>query len=153
MDKRRVWVKALMTWEQALQDMESRTMLLYHTVQRRHGRCCVDMPCINKITRRTLIACPSSSVIFLRAVVCDRSSISHTQTVLHPVPCGLQQYFPTAMPTRLSNTRKLRGHVSHGHGRVGKHRKHPGGRGLAGGQHHHRTNFDKCEFFDTYKRD
>jgi len=47
------------------------------------------------------------------------------------------------MPTRLSNTRKLRGHVSHGHGRVGKHRKHPGGRGLAGGQHHHRTNFDK----------
>lgn len=25
----------------------------------------------------------------------------------------------------------------------GKHRKHPGGRGLAGGQHHHRTNFDK----------
>lgn len=25
----------------------------------------------------------------------------------------------------------------------GKHRKHPGGRGLAGGQHHHRINFDK----------
>merc|ERR1712227_700299 len=47
------------------------------------------------------------------------------------------------MPTRLSNTRKHRGHVSAGHGRVGKHRKHPGGRGLAGGQHHHRTNFDK----------
>lgn len=52
---------------------------------------------------------------------------------------------PTAtnMPTRFSNTRKHRGHVSAGHGRVGKHRKHPGGRGLAGGQHHHRTNFDK----------
>ncbi|KAF2859526.1 putative 60S ribosomal protein L27a [Piedraia hortae CBS 480.64] len=47
------------------------------------------------------------------------------------------------MPTRLSKTRKHRGHVSAGHGRVGKHRKHPGGRGLAGGQHHHRTNFDK----------
>jgi hypothetical protein len=47
------------------------------------------------------------------------------------------------MPTRLSNTRKHRGHVSAGHGRVGKHRKHPGGRGLAGGQHHHRTNMDK----------
>ena len=42
------------------------------------------------------------------------------------------------MPTRLSKTRKHRGHVSAGHGRVGKHRKHPGGRGLAGGQHHHR---------------
>ncbi|KAK6086957.1 60S ribosomal protein L27a [Seiridium cupressi] len=47
------------------------------------------------------------------------------------------------MPTRLSKTRKHRGHVSAGHGRVGKHRKHPGGRGMAGGQHHHRTNVDK----------
>ncbi|KAK9379403.1 60S ribosomal protein uL15 [Kockiozyma suomiensis] len=47
------------------------------------------------------------------------------------------------MPTRATKTRKLRGHVSAGHGRVGKHRKHPGGRGLAGGQHHHRTNIDK----------
>ena len=26
---------------------------------------------------------------------------------------------------------------------TGKHRKHPGGRGNAGGQHHHRINFDK----------
>lgn len=25
----------------------------------------------------------------------------------------------------------------------GKHRKHPGGRGNAGGAHHHRINFDK----------
>ena len=47
------------------------------------------------------------------------------------------------MPTRLKKTRKLRGHVSHGHGRVGKHRKHPAGRGNAGGQHHHRILFDK----------
>ncbi|EMD66331.1 hypothetical protein COCC4DRAFT_179714 [Bipolaris maydis ATCC 48331] len=47
------------------------------------------------------------------------------------------------MPTRLTKTRKHRGHVSAGHGRVGKHRKHPGGRGMAGGQHHHRTNIDK----------
>ncbi|QKX54432.1 uncharacterized protein TRUGW13939_01518 [Talaromyces rugulosus] len=47
------------------------------------------------------------------------------------------------MPTHLSKTRKHRGHVSAGHGRVGKHRKHPGGRGMAGGQHHHRTNIDK----------
>ncbi|XP_062475818.1 large ribosomal subunit protein uL15 [Pezoporus occidentalis] len=46
-------------------------------------------------------------------------------------------------PSRLRKTRKLRGHVSHGHGRVGKHRKHPGGRGNAGGMHHHRINFDK----------
>ncbi|XP_054164885.1 60S ribosomal protein L27a-like [Oppia nitens] len=47
------------------------------------------------------------------------------------------------MPTRFKKTRKLRGHVSHGHGRIGKHRKHPGGRGNAGGQHHHRIYFDK----------
>ncbi|KAG9045368.1 60S ribosomal protein L28 [Tulasnella sp. UAMH 9824] len=47
------------------------------------------------------------------------------------------------MPTRLKKTRKQRGHISAGYGRVGKHRKHPGGRGLAGGQHHHRINFDK----------
>eukprot|EP00842_Homolaphlyctis_polyrhiza_P002860 jgi/Hompol1/3575/HPOL_003294-RA len=46
------------------------------------------------------------------------------------------------MPTRLHKNRKARGHVSAGHGRVGKHRKHPGGRGLAGGQHHHRINMD-----------
>merc|ERR1711862_281026 len=47
------------------------------------------------------------------------------------------------MPTRFSKNRKRRGHVSAGHGRVGKHRKHPSGRGNAGGQHHHRILFDK----------
>merc|ERR1712159_923007 len=47
------------------------------------------------------------------------------------------------MTARLKNTRKHRGHVSHGHGRIGKHRKHPGGRGNAGGQHHHRIIMDK----------
>merc|ERR1712115_668369 len=48
-----------------------------------------------------------------------------------------------AMSTNKKKTRKLRGHVSHGHGRIGKHRKHSGGRGNAGGQHHHRINFGK----------
>jgi large subunit ribosomal protein L27Ae len=43
----------------------------------------------------------------------------------------------------MKKTRKMRGHVSHGHGRVGKHRKHPSGRGMAGGQHHHRILIDK----------
>merc|ERR1711968_301155 len=47
------------------------------------------------------------------------------------------------MTARLKNTRKHRGNVSHGHGRIGKHRKHPGGRGNAGGQHHHRIIMDK----------
>eukprot|EP00353_Schmidingerella_taraikaensis_P005629 CAMPEP_0185580058 /NCGR_PEP_ID=MMETSP0434-20130131/15585_1 /TAXON_ID=626734 ORGANISM="Favella taraikaensis, Strain Fe Narragansett Bay" /NCGR_SAMPLE_ID=MMETSP0434 /ASSEMBLY_ACC=CAM_ASM_000379 /LENGTH=151 /DNA_ID=CAMNT_0028198221 /DNA_START=27 /DNA_END=482 /DNA_ORIENTATION=- len=47
------------------------------------------------------------------------------------------------MVSRDSKNRKKRGHVSAGHGRVGKHRSHPGGRGNAGGQHHHRILFDK----------
>eukprot|EP00163_Fabomonas_tropica_P011929 TRINITY_DN2291_c0_g1_i1.p2 TRINITY_DN2291_c0_g1~~TRINITY_DN2291_c0_g1_i1.p2 ORF type:complete len:150 (-),score=50.45 TRINITY_DN2291_c0_g1_i1:166-615(-) len=47
------------------------------------------------------------------------------------------------MPTTLHKNRKKRGHVSAGHGRIGKHRKHPGGRGNAGGQHHHRIMMDK----------
>lgn len=47
------------------------------------------------------------------------------------------------MPTRFHKNRKKRGHVSAGHGRVGKHRSHPGGRGKAGGQHHHRILFDR----------
>merc|ERR1712146_585351 len=47
------------------------------------------------------------------------------------------------MTARLKKCRKARGHVSHGKVRIGKHRKHPGGRGNAGGQHHHRINFDK----------
>ena len=47
------------------------------------------------------------------------------------------------MPTRFHKNRKKRGHVSAGHGRIGKHRSHPGGRGNAGGKHHHRTLMDK----------
>merc|ERR1711970_832630 len=49
------------------------------------------------------------------------------------------------MTARFKKTRKMRGKVSHGQGRVGKHRKggDRGGRGLAGGQHHHRINLDK----------
>mmetsp|Transcript_18006 Transcript_18006/g.20448 ORF Transcript_18006/g.20448 Transcript_18006/m.20448 type:complete len:148 (+) Transcript_18006:50-493(+) len=47
------------------------------------------------------------------------------------------------MTTRLHKNRKKRGHVSAGHGRVGKHRKHPGGRGKCSGEHHHRTLFWK----------
>ena len=47
------------------------------------------------------------------------------------------------MPTRLHHNRKKRGHESAGHGRVGKHRCHPGGRGNAGGMHHHRILMDK----------
>jgi len=48
-----------------------------------------------------------------------------------------------AMTSRFKKSRHLRGHISNGRGRIGKHRKHPGGCGNAGGQHHHRINFDK----------
>ena len=47
------------------------------------------------------------------------------------------------MPARLGKTRKLRGSVSCGGGRVGKHRKHSGGRGNAGGLTHNRTAMDR----------
>ncbi|XP_070668763.1 uncharacterized protein [Malus domestica] len=40
-------------------------------------------------------------------------------------------------------TRFKKNHKKRGHGRIGKHRKHPGGRGNAGGMHHHRILFDK----------
>jgi hypothetical protein len=49
----------------------------------------------------------------------------------------------TLQPTALHKTRKKRGHECMGHGRIGKHRKHPAGRGNAGGQHHHRILWDK----------
>ena len=48
-----------------------------------------------------------------------------------------------AQPTAKHKGRKKRGHVQMGHGRIGKHRKHPAGRGNAGGQHHHRILWDK----------
>ncbi|XP_043429309.1 uncharacterized protein LOC122479528 [Prionailurus bengalensis] len=48
------------------------------------------------------------------------------------------------MPSRLRTTWKLQGHVSHSHGHVGKHRKHPGGRDNPGGVQDDRINFDKC---------
>lgn len=47
------------------------------------------------------------------------------------------------MPTRMKANRYKRGHVSAGHGRIGKARKHPGGAGNSGVQHHHRINMDK----------
>lgn len=47
------------------------------------------------------------------------------------------------MPTRFKKTRHQRGSTFCGYGRVGKHKKHESGRGNAGGQHHHRINFDK----------
>lgn len=47
------------------------------------------------------------------------------------------------MVTRLKNSRKKRGSVSCGFGRVGRHRKHPTGRGKSGGQHHHKILFSK----------
>jgi large subunit ribosomal protein L27Ae len=47
------------------------------------------------------------------------------------------------MTARLRKIRKLRGSVSCGGGRVGRHRKHSGGRGNAGGLSHNRTAMDR----------
>ncbi|XP_062940484.1 large ribosomal subunit protein uL15-like [Cynocephalus volans] len=49
------------------------------------------------------------------------------------------------MPSRLRKTWKLTGHVSHVHGCIDKHQKHPGGRSNAGGMHHHRISFNKYQ--------
>ncbi|KAL5059762.1 hypothetical protein RYX36_031366 [Vicia faba] len=47
------------------------------------------------------------------------------------------------MTNNLKKNLKKRGHVSFGHGRIGIHQKHSGGRGNAGGRHNHLTLFDK----------
>ena len=47
------------------------------------------------------------------------------------------------MTTRFRKTRKMRGEICMGYGRVGKHRKHPSGRGNAGGLQIHRNLMDK----------
>jgi large subunit ribosomal protein L27Ae len=47
------------------------------------------------------------------------------------------------MPTRFRKSRKLRGQESMGYGRVGKHRKAPGGHGNGGGMTYTRTWFDR----------
>ena len=47
------------------------------------------------------------------------------------------------MTARLRKIRKLRGSVSCGGGRVGRNRKHSGGRGNAGGLTHNRTAMDR----------
>uniref|UniRef100_A0A8C6G4S3 Large ribosomal subunit protein uL15 n=1 Tax=Mus spicilegus TaxID=10103 RepID=A0A8C6G4S3_MUSSI len=47
------------------------------------------------------------------------------------------------MSCTLRKTRKLWDHLSHGHGHLSKHCKHPGGHRNAGGTRHHTTNFDK----------
>lgn len=60
-----------------------------------------------------------------------------------PTPPPPLTSHPPPLLSGLRKNRKKRGHVSAGHGRVGKHRKHPGGRGNAGGQHHHRIMMDK----------
>uniref|UniRef100_A0A8C6QEW4 Large ribosomal subunit protein uL15 n=1 Tax=Nannospalax galili TaxID=1026970 RepID=A0A8C6QEW4_NANGA len=47
------------------------------------------------------------------------------------------------MPSRLRESQKLRGRVSHSHGCIRKHWKHSGGQVNAGGMHHHGINFDR----------
>eukprot|EP00959_Pyramimonas_sp_CCMP1952_P176922 3697832-Pyramimonas_sp.AAC.1 len=63
----------------------------------------------------------------------------HAKCGYHLLTCGAL----ACASLQFKKNRKKRGHVSAGHGRIGKHRKHPGGRGNAGGQHHHRIMMDK----------
>merc|ERR1712194_644891 len=56
---------------------------------------------------------------------------------------GIYKIYRGEMVARLKKTRSMRGNISMGHGRVGRHRKHAAGRGLAGGMHHHRILMNK----------
>ena len=47
------------------------------------------------------------------------------------------------MPTRLRKHQKVHGDRQHGFGRIGKHRKHAGGKGKCGGEHHRRIMYNK----------
>ena len=49
----------------------------------------------------------------------------------------------TNIASSLRKAQKLWGHVGYGHRHIGKHRKHPGGRGNTGGLHHHRIDLGK----------
>ena len=56
---------------------------------------------------------------------------------------SLPHLFFCAMPTRLRKHQKCHGDRQHGFGRIGRHRKHPGGKGKCGGEHHRRIYFNK----------
>jgi hypothetical protein len=58
-----------------------------------------------------------------------KSAVFRLSIIMNKIPCHLLAMFTfmTVVLCKIS----------------GKHRKHPGGRGNAGGQHHHRINFDK----------
>ncbi|KAG8507244.1 60S ribosomal protein L27a [Galemys pyrenaicus] len=96
----------------------------------------------NSLRASTRVSAPLSTPTVARP---SGPSQAGTLRLLPPFRWAFSPSTFSTQPSRLRKTRKLRGHVSHGHGRIGKHRKHPGGRGNAGGLHHHRINFDKYE--------
>ncbi|CAE7242924.1 RPL27AC, partial [Symbiodinium sp. KB8] len=75
--------------------------------------------------------------------VFDVSVCGTLSSAQRPSRCTFTPSLLSVQTTHLKKNRKKRSHVSAGHGRIGKHRKHPSGRGNAGGQHHHRILFDK----------
>ena len=73
----------------------------------------------------------------------DAAWLDATPRATTPTRCTDADHHDRLIPSQAHKNRKKRGHVSAGHGRIGKHRKHPSGRGNAGGQHHHRIMMDK----------
>lgn len=123
-------------------------------------------PCFHPVLFRCMLLWRFTAVTAVDIVIVS----SYSPVVLFVRLCERpERFFQTRVcfmgfhlqPSRFSKNRKKRGHVSAGHGRVGKHRKHPGGRGNAGGQHHHRILFDKFHpgyfgkvcLIHTYKQD
>ncbi|CAI5966905.1 unnamed protein product [Closterium sp. NIES-64] len=86
----------------------------------------------------------SKSFIYVQNEKKNAAEEGTDEAASEATPVPLLPLFPRfTMTTSLRKNRKKRGHVSAGHGRIGKHRKHPGGRGNAGGMHHHRIMMDK----------
>ncbi|XP_057970022.1 large ribosomal subunit protein uL15-like [Malania oleifera] len=73
----------------------------------------------------------------------SRSFRSIDRTRRYPGASQSRDSESVQMTTRFKKNRKKRGHMSAGHDRIGKHRKHLGGRGNVRGMHHHRILFDK----------
>jgi hypothetical protein len=125
--------------------------ILKHTVSRvgplRRAifvQCCCCRP-----ERGCCLACSLSTLSMLRSVLPKQDKCLLLAPRLQQsartsaIVCLLDVAEIWRFTAGLSKNRKKRGHVSAGHGRIGKHRKHPGGRGNSGGQHHHRIMFDK----------
>jgi hypothetical protein len=65
-------------------------------------------------------------LIDLRVLLLFRLRVMHCSSLSHSWHFADVNTLLRTMPSHLKHNRKLRGNGSGGHGRIGKHRKHPG---------------------------